>query len=61
MPVEKIDVMDDRGEALANQYGVRGVPTAILVSDDGRRLRTWPKLPTAEEVLEEVRARQGSR
>ena len=37
MPVEKIDI-DDNVE-LAKQYGVRGVPTLVVVDDAGNEVR----------------------
>ena len=37
MPVEVIDV--DENAELAKQYGVRGVPTMVIVSEAGQELR----------------------
>jgi thioredoxin-like negative regulator of GroEL len=55
---EKVNVMDDAGEALANRYDVRALPTVVLVADNGAKLSAWPgRLPFALEIMEEVEAR----
>lgn len=36
-PIEEIDI--DENRELAEQYGIRGVPTCILVDDNGIEIR----------------------
>lgn len=53
IPVEEIDI-DDNME-LSMKYGVRGVPTMVLLNDDGVEVRRLTGLPTKAQ-LESLKA-----
>jgi len=45
----------DRGFASWDGFGIQGQPASILVSTDGRELKRWIGLLTAEEHAEVLR------
>jgi thioredoxin 1 len=53
IPVENIDI-DDNIE-LSMKYGIRGVPTMVLLNDDGVEIRRLTGLPTKAQ-LESLKA-----
>ncbi len=53
IPVEEIDI--DENMEVSMSYGVRGVPTLVLLNDDGVELRRLTGLPTRAQ-LESLKA-----
>jgi thioredoxin 1 len=47
---DNIDI--DRDPATSGKYGVRGIPTVILVDDQGAELRRFSGTKTQSEILE---------
>jgi len=52
--VEPIDI--DANKELAIQYGIRGVPTCILLNDDGAELRRQSGVMTEQQFNKFVEA-----
>jgi len=53
--VERVDVSTEAGQGLAGRFSIFSVPAALLLGEDSLPVRDWrDKLPTAEDVLEEV-------
>lgn len=52
--VEPIDI--DANKELAVQYGIRGVPTCILLNDDGAELRRHSGVMTEQQFNKFVEA-----
>lgn len=52
VPIEKVDI--DEQPDLAIQYGVRGVPTMILIGDDGKELKRKVGAMREAEILKFV-------
>jgi thioredoxin 1 len=50
VPVEKIDI--DENMELAKQYGIRGVPTLVLVDDEGREIKRQSGVMMEAQLLE---------
>ena len=49
MPIEVVDV--DQNADLAKQYGVRGVPTMVVVNESGHELRRKVGLIREADIL----------
>jgi len=52
--VEELDIDDEKAYELAEKFGIRGVPTMVLVDDEGKELKRWVGLQDAKEVEKEV-------
>ncbi|MBU0702868.1 MAG: thioredoxin family protein [Chloroflexi bacterium] len=52
--VLRLSVMDDVGGELAMRYGVRGVPTFVLLDGAGKTVLTQVGLPDREEIVAAV-------
>jgi thioredoxin 1 len=50
IPVEKVDI-DEKME-LAKQYGIRGVPTLVLVDDEGKEIKRQSGVMMEAQLLE---------
>jgi thioredoxin 1 len=50
VPVEKIDI--DENMELAKQYGIRGVPTIVLVDDEGKEIKRQSGVMMEAQLLE---------
>lgn len=48
-PVQKIDVDDN--VPLAKQYGVRNIPTVLLVNNQGEKLDMWVGVHSADVYI----------
>ena len=48
IPVEEIDI--DENTELPEKYGIRGVPTMVLLNDDGVEVRRLVGLPTKDQL-----------
>lgn len=53
IPVEEVDI--DENMELSMKYGVRGVPTMVLLNDEGVEVRRLTGLPTKAQ-LESLKA-----
>jgi thioredoxin 1 len=49
-PVEEVDI--DANMALAKQYGIRGVPTLVIVDDEGKEVKRQSGMMTEAQLLE---------
>jgi thioredoxin 1 len=49
-PIEKIDI--DENMDLAKQYGIRGVPTLVLVDDEGKEIKRQSGVMMEAQLLE---------
>lgn len=52
--VEELDVDDEKSYQLAAKFGIRSVPTMVLVDDEGKELKRWVGLQDVKEVEKEV-------
>lgn len=52
MEYEAIDVETDYGNALAATYNVRGLPTLVIVDEDGNRVDARTGLQSRETIEE---------
>ena len=50
IPIEVQQVDVDKEPEIAQQYGIRGVPTLLLVDDEGKELRRIVGMTTAEHI-----------
>jgi cytochrome c-type biogenesis protein len=57
--VLRLNVMDGVGGQLAARYGVRGVPTFVLLDGDGQLVLTQVGMPKREGILTAVEALTG--
>jgi thioredoxin 1 len=48
--VEKVDI--DENMELAKQYGIRGVPTMVLVDDEGKEIKRQSGVMMEAQLLE---------
>jgi thioredoxin 1 len=48
--VEEVDI--DENMALAKQYGIRGVPTLVIVDDEGKEVKRQSGMMTEAQLLE---------
>ena len=51
IPVESIDVEDGANESLIEKYGIRNLPTLIIIDKDGNELKRFAGL-TKKDVIE---------
>lgn len=49
LPIENIDV--DENLDLAKKYGIRGVPTMIIVDDEGKEVKRQSGMMMEEELI----------
>lgn len=54
VPVENINVEED-GEEIARMYGVKGLPTLILVDIEGTALYTWHGIVKSEVINNKIK------
>lgn len=52
--VEELDIDDEKSYKLAAKFGIRSVPTMVLINDEGKELKRWVGLQDAKEVEKEV-------
>lgn len=50
VPVEEIDI--DENMELAKQYGIRGVPTLVLVDDEGKEIKRQSGVMQEAQLVE---------
>jgi thioredoxin-like negative regulator of GroEL len=50
----KIDIEEDENESLVGKYGIRSVPTLVLVNDEGEKLQSWVGLQDVDKLKEEI-------
>ena len=51
-PVESINVEDENNSEIVNKYGVRGLPTLILLNDENDVVHTFTSLTTLDKIRE---------
>ncbi len=56
MQVLRLNVMDDVGGELALRYGVRGVPTFVLLDGAGEVVLARAGMPDRNEIVAAVKA-----
>lgn len=52
-PVENIDVMEN--PEVADKYNVKGLPTILLLNNDGEVVETWHGIVKSEVINNKVR------
>lgn len=52
--VIRLDVMSQVGQKAAQRYGVRGVPTLVLVDDSGQAVLSQAGIPRPGQIIEQV-------
>lgn len=50
MPIEEIDI--DQNQELAIQYGIRGVPTLVIVNEEGKEVSRKSGMLMENQLLE---------
>ncbi len=58
--VLRVSVSDDTGGELAARYGVRAVPTFVLLDGDGATVLTQAGMPKRAEIIAAVEELAGS-
>jgi hypothetical protein len=55
--IQNLDIYLDRPAASMTAFGVRGLPTTLLIDSDGRELQRWagPKEWDSPEVIADIR------
>lgn len=53
-PVESINVEDEANVEIVNKYGVRGLPTLILLDDNNEVVHTFSGLTTLDKIKEVI-------
>ena len=53
-PVESINVEDESNVEIVNKYGVRGLPTLILLDDNNEVVHTFSGLTTLDKIKEVI-------
>lgn len=51
-PVESINVEDEANVEIVNKYGVRGLPTLILLNDNNEVVHKFSGLTTLDKIKE---------
>lgn len=55
----KIDIEEEENDELVDKFGIRSVPTLVLVDDNGEKLQSWVGLQDVEKLKEEISALKG--
>lgn len=53
-PVESINVEDEKNSEIVDKYGVRGLPTLILLNDDNEVVNTFTSVTTLDKIREAI-------
>jgi thioredoxin 1 len=53
IPLEEIDI--DKNMELAKQFGIRGVPTMVIVDDEGKEIKRQSGVMMEAQLLEFVK------
>lgn len=53
-PVESINVEDESNVEIVNKYGVRGLPTLILLDDNNEVVHKFSGLTTLDKIKEVI-------
>jgi hypothetical protein len=53
--VLRLDVLSEAGREAIDQYGIRGLPTLLILDGCGQVVATYSGVPSAEQVVETVR------
>ena len=53
-PVESINVEEESNVEIVNKYGVRGLPTLILLDDNNEVVHTFSGLTTLNKIKEVI-------
>lgn len=56
VPVIRLDIGSDVGKSVADRFGVRGVPTTIVLDGAGQVVHRESGIPSREEVVASARA-----
>ncbi len=54
--VLRLDVLNEVGGEAIDRYGIRGLPTLLVLDGCGRVVATYSGIPNAERVVEAVRS-----
>ncbi len=52
--IEKHDIDDEDSYEMAVNYKVRGVPTMVLIDDDGKELKRWVGITDVKDIKQEI-------
>lgn len=52
LPIEHIDVDDDKNEALIEKYKVKSLPTIVLIDEDGNEIVGFHGIVTLDKLKE---------
>ena len=52
--IEPINIEDESNESLCDKYGIKSLPTLVLVDDDGEAIKEWRGLTHPSEILEYI-------
>lgn len=56
LPIEHIDVDDDKNEALIEKYKVKSLPTIVLIDEDGNEIVGFHGIVTLDKLKEAYEA-----
>lgn len=51
-PIESINVEDENNSEIVDKYGVRGLPTLILLNDKNEVVKTFTSVTTLDKIRE---------
>lgn len=51
-PIESINVEDENNSEIVDKYGVRGLPTLILLNDENEVINTFTSVTTIDKIRE---------
>lgn len=51
-PIESINVEDENNSEIVNKYGVRGLPTLIILDDNNEVAHTFTSVTTIDKIKE---------
>ena len=55
LPIESIDVDDDDNTDIIDKYGIRGLPTILLLDDKNEIIKRFGGLTSLEEINEAIK------
>lgn len=55
LPIEAIDVDDDDNTDIVDKYGIRGLPTILLLDDKDEIIKRFGGLTSLEEINEAIK------
>lgn len=52
--IEPVNVENEENESLCEEYGVKSLPTLVLLDDDNEMIKEWHGLTHPDEILKYI-------